>query len=83
MEEEKILLVWLCIRYNQIKGSDFETMVTSFVTKIEEDWVYISQMFPGKSAQNLKLKFLSLKKCNLQNLPWSKEEDTTMTEIVK
>ena len=40
-------------------------------------------MLPGKTAEQCKFKYLNLYKLNLQEFPWSIEEDAILKDLVK
>jgi len=48
-----------------------------------KDWANISSMIPSKTADMSKFKWLSISKINLQELPWTEEEDETLKELLK
>ena len=42
----------------------------------------ILSIFPGKSFEQTKFKWFSLRKCHLYSTPWTKEEDEILKRLI-
>ncbi|KAL4506069.1 hypothetical protein ABPG72_013830 [Tetrahymena utriculariae] len=75
-DQETNLLVWIILKSCVFKRIDFRAIS-------DDVWEDISSMMVGRSSEQCKLKWLSMSKLNLQQQPWSEEEDNILRMIIK
>lgn len=47
------------------------------------DWNCIAELIPNKTGEICKFKWLSMRRLNLHDFPWSIEEDESLKELVR
>lgn len=84
-----MLLTWLVVKYSYFKLTDVKLFVSSpfpsplnFLFQKETDWTVIADIIPFKTAEQCKFKWLSLERLNLQEKPWTLEEDQILKALV-
>ena len=48
----------------------------------ENDWQNITNMIPGKDRESCRFKWLKMCKVNIQDEPWTKEENDVLPAVV-
>ncbi|EAR93514.2 Myb-like DNA-binding domain protein (macronuclear) [Tetrahymena thermophila SB210] len=75
-DQETNLLVWIILKSCVFKRIDFRAIS-------DDVWEDIASMMVGRTSEQCKLKWLSMSKLNLQQQPWSEEEDNILRMIIK
>ncbi len=50
--------------------------------KNDKEWDKVADIFPGRSAEQCKLRWQSLLKMNLSKAPWTQEEDEILIQVI-
>eukprot|EP00331_Platyophrya_macrostoma_P019509 CAMPEP_0176470240 /NCGR_PEP_ID=MMETSP0127-20121128/40333_1 /TAXON_ID=938130 /ORGANISM="Platyophrya macrostoma, Strain WH" /LENGTH=524 /DNA_ID=CAMNT_0017864487 /DNA_START=30 /DNA_END=1604 /DNA_ORIENTATION=+ len=70
--EDETLMAYFCCLYNE-----------DFMNLSDKAWNHISIMYPGKTPEQLKLRWQNILKVPLNKDPWTKKEDDMLEELVK
>ncbi|KAL4444739.1 hypothetical protein ABPG74_015947 [Tetrahymena malaccensis] len=75
-EDDIIILIWCVMKYCAHHN------VSSHKNLTESDWQFIANMVPGKDKESCRFKWLKMCKVNIQDEPWTKEENEILPTIV-
>jgi len=74
-EQEIIFFVWLVMNYCYLNK-------LNYIDMNDKEWDKISEIFPGRNAEQCKLRWQSLLKMNLSKAPWTQEEDEILVQVI-
>ncbi|KAL4466953.1 hypothetical protein ABPG74_010550 [Tetrahymena malaccensis] len=75
-DNETKILCWIVIKACALQNLDCRHIE-------DKIWDDIAKMMIGRTSESCKFKWLSLSKLNLQQIPWSTEEDALLLSIIK
>jgi hypothetical protein len=82
-KEDLTILLWVMEHHNYIHSKHPDRYVLDASTQSDTDWKLVAELVPGKTAMQCMFKWLSLKKYNLSEYPWTEKEEDLLRELVE